>query len=615
MSHSLLLALALLAAPAAPAPTGPADPSALLAQARLAAGGSAWDAVKSVRSTYTIDAGGMKGTGDFLEDSLTGRFVNHLVLGPATQAEGFDGKTYWLQDASGQPLVQESAEAEESSANLAYRTSLAWYFPGRFPAQLEALPEQADGTRRFGVVRVTPKGGRTFELWLDSATHLIDRTVEHLGADTITTIYGDYREVQGVRIPFLQRSGTGDPKYEQVQTLTKVELNVPVSDESFAVPKPPKPDFTLAKGKTSTVVPFALLNNHLYVDVRLNGRGPYRFLLDTGASNIVTTALAKELGLKTEGAFEGKGVGEKSDDIGLAMVDSVQLGEATFEKQLFAVWDMAELARVEGTRAEGIVGYEVFRRLVATLDYQRGKVTFTLPKAFAYRGKGTVVPFIFNGQIPQVDGAIDGLAGKFDLDTGSRSSLDLMKEFIEKHGLRERYPAKVQGVAGWGIGGPGRSAISRAQKLELGKVAVPAPVVELTLQEKGGFVNPYVAGNVGNGVFKRFTVVFDYSRQQVIFEPNAAYAAADTFDRSGLWLNRAEAGFEIIDVYAGSPAAEAGLKAGEIVVGVDGKSAPSLELPALRQRLRTDKPGTRVKLKVRAGEVEREAVLVLRDLV
>ncbi len=64
----------------------------------------------------------------------------------------------------------------------------------------------------------------------------------------------------------------------------------------------------------------------------------------------------------------------------------------------------------------------------------------------------------------------------------------------------------------------------------------------------------------------------------------------------------------------GGPAAEAGLKIGDVVVTLDGRNAADLSLADARQRLR-DSPGTRVRLTVRSGTATREVTVVLRDLV
>jgi len=296
-------------------------------------------------------------------------------------------------------------------------------------------------------------------------------------------------------------------------------------------------------------------------------------------------------------------------------VHTLQIGDATLQDQVFAVYPMASFSKVEGVSSGGLVGYEIFKRFVVTVDYEGSRLTLTLSQAFDYKGHGTAVPFKFNQHIPQVDGEIDGLAGKFDIDTGSRASLDLLGPFVEKHGLKAKYAPRLEGVTGWGVGGPVRAAIGRAQVLKLGDVTVPAPVTELTLQQKGAFSDAYVAGNVGAGVLKRFNIVFDYGRQRIIFEKNANYAKPDAFDRAGMWMNEAEGGFDVMDVFGGSPAAQAGIRVGDTIVAVDGRPVAGLTLPGLRQRFRTDAPGTKVTLKVRTGGAEREAVLTLRDLV
>jgi hypothetical protein len=606
MLSVLLLSLAAAAGP---------DPQAVLTKVKQATGGAAWDRITSTHARVILETGGLKGTAESWEDVRTGRSANEFQLGPVSGGGGFDGKRVWTQDSSKQVRLEEGGDAKEAAANDAYRSAKGYFYPERWPAELESQGERTEGGRRFLVVRATPKSGRPYDIWIDAGTHLIDHTVERGAIETVTVFYSDYREVQGVRVPFAQRSTNGEEKYDQRVQVQAIELNVPIADARFAPPAPPPPDFAIAGG-SSTSVPFELINNHIYVQVRLNGKGPFRMLCDTGGANLVTPELAKELGLQAQGALEGRGVGEKSEDIGLVKLETLQLGDATVEEQVFYVFPMAGLQQVEGVELRGLVGYEIFKRFVVGVDYERSRLTLTVPTAFKYEGPGTVVPFKFNEHIPQVDGEIDGIPGKFDIDTGSRASLDLLGPFVEKHGLRQKYAPKFEGVTGWGVGGPSRSAVSRARTLKLGDVTVQAPVTELSLQQKGSFSDSYVAGNVGAGVLKRFNIVFDYGRQQLIFVKNANDAQPDSFDRVGMWLNLAEGGFDVMDVYAGSPAAEAGIKVGDRITAVDSQPAAQLTLPALRLRLRTGAPGTRLRLTLRSGAAaEREVTLTLRDLV
>jgi len=587
----------------------------ILAKSKQAMGGDAWDAIRTTHSVGKLATGGLTGQGESWEDNIAGHYVDRYQLGPASGAEGFDGKIVWSTDTSGQPRLEGGGEERQAAADEAYRRCFAYWFPERWPAQIEYSGEKEEQGKRFYVVRITPKDGRPFDMWIDASTYLIDHTVEKADIETRTNYFSDYRTVNGVKVAFGGRSTNGDTKYDQFTTLEKVDYNGPVQEAMFHMPAPPAPDFAIAGGKSSTSVPFDLINNHIYVQVKLNGKGPFRILCDTGGANIITPTVAKELGVKSEGALQGRGVGEKSEDIGLAKLETLQVGDATLSNQLFAVYPMESFASVEGVDIPGLIGYEVFKRFVVKVDYEHNILTLTVPSAFAYQGNGTKLPFVFNAHIPQVDGSIDGIAGKFDIDTGSRSSLDIMKPFVEKHDLVAKYNAKIEAVTGFGVGGAARSLLARAQVLQLGSVEVHNPVTELSVQEKGAFISPYVAGNVGAGVLKRFNITFDYAHQELILEPNTNYGKPDVFDRSGMWVNQGAGAFEVMDVTAGGPAAAAGIKVGDKIVAVDGQAAAQITLPDLRKRFKSESAGTKVRLAVKSGDQQRDVELVLKDLV
>jgi carboxyl-terminal processing protease len=82
-----------------------------------------------------------------------------------------------------------------------------------------------------------------------------------------------------------------------------------------------------------------------------------------------------------------------------------------------------------------------------------------------------------------------------------------------------------------------------------------------------------------------------------------------------MWVNKADSVLEVVDVIEGGPADKAGLAVGEAILSVDGRSARETSLPLLRDRFRSDPPGTSLLLKVRGEQGEREIALVLEDLV
>jgi S1-C subfamily serine protease len=77
----------------------------------------------------------------------------------------------------------------------------------------------------------------------------------------------------------------------------------------------------------------------------------------------------------------------------------------------------------------------------------------------------------------------------------------------------------------------------------------------------------------------------------------------------GAYVEETEGGVKVMDVRPASPADEAGLQAGDVVLAVDGR--PIADRGELLQRLWRRKPGARVKLTVKRGadEIQIEAVL------
>jgi hypothetical protein len=115
------------AAGASSAAAPSAAAAAILARAKEASGGSRWDAIRSRRTRGGLHAGGLDGTVESLSDVVSGSYVDRFALGPVRGAEGFDGRTVWSQDASGQPRAEEASGARTGAANEAYRRSLAYW--------------------------------------------------------------------------------------------------------------------------------------------------------------------------------------------------------------------------------------------------------------------------------------------------------------------------------------------------------------------------------------------------------------------------------------------------------------------------------------------------------
>jgi hypothetical protein len=361
-----------------------------------------------------------------------------------------------------------------------------------------------------------------------------------------------------------------------------------------------------------TTVPFKLLNNHIYANVLVNGKGPFFCIFDTGGHDLLMPATVKALGIATEGASAGTGAGEAVVTTSFARGVSFQIGELLIKNQTISVVPFS--AGIEGFAEQGMIGFEVFRRFVTVIDYAKKTLTFIEPARFNPQAAGIALPFVFYSHLPQVSGSFEGKAGKFDIDTGSRDELTLTKPFVDANNLIAKHPKGVTAVDGWGVGGRSVSYVTRGADLTLGSVKIEHVVAGLATQSKGSLSDPSYQGNVGSGFLKRFVVTFDYDHQIMYLQAlPAPVPDAGTFDRAGFWINASAKGFTIVDVTSGGPASQAGLKNGDVVTAVDGRPADSMHLSDLRQRLRTDKPGSVVNFTITNNGEQRIVPVTLAD--
>jgi hypothetical protein len=134
-----------------------------------------------------------------------------------------------------------------------------------------------------------------------------------------------------------------------------------------------------AQEKTFTV-PFETLGSqHMAIMVKINGKGPYRMIFDTGAPfTLLGNKAAREAEvfpknfkpsiftlLTNQVQFKMKNV--EIGPLKLDNVDCVTMDHPTVNL----------IAKYENTELEGIVGFNVFGRYRMTIDYQKKQMTFT----------------------------------------------------------------------------------------------------------------------------------------------------------------------------------------------------------------------------------------------
>jgi predicted aspartyl protease len=607
MFAALLITLAW--APAAAA-SEPATVASIVAASGTALGTGALARAHGLDISGTIEVLGIKGTARTWQDLRDGNFATSTVAGPLSGDNGYDGSNVWNRDRYGVVFDDGSRAAAYGAVQAAYVGRYALWQPKYGGATVSLGAPQTLAGKSYDVLTITPKDGLPFDYWFDAATHLPFRTVVPISIITTTTTFADYRSFQGVQIATAQ-------KQESVQgvssfAVTDVRFDEPGFSKNLEHPHSTVSGFSIVGGAEATV-PFELVDNHVYIDVSINGQGPYRFIFDTGGSLVIDTELAKKLGLNRAGSMQGIGVGENTDTFNFATIDSLSIGNATIGHLDGAIAPVRNgFSASGGEPVDGLIGSETLARFVTTFDYPNRRLTFRMPGAPPVAG-GVTTPFVFSGTDPMLPCRIGSVDGTCTVDTGSRNALDLYSPFAKANsgavtGLT------APGIDGFGVGGPEVGRLGRTS-LRIGGYDVPNVIAGLSSSEKGAFADPYTSANVGGAVWRRFAVTFDYPNRTMTLVPGKDFASAEDFDRSGLFLIMQSGHVVVAGARAGTPAAAAGIVPGDALASIDGTPAATLSLKAVRDLL-MQAPGTTHRLVVISKDKsQRTVALTLRDYV
>ena len=383
----------------------------------------------------------------------------------------------------------------------------------------------------------------------------------------------------------------------------------------------PAPEFRFDAGTSAVKIPFDLYANIPFVQARVNNSPPLWFMLDTGAGgSALDAARARRLGLKYLDNANIKGMG--------GTVKGGYLGGATFKLPGVEVFDQKVFtlpmefmrARV-GRPVDGIIGYDLFRLFVVEIDYGARTISLHDPRTYEYKGDGEVVPFTLRKNTPYATARLElpghgTIEGKFEIDTGADWLVSINAPFAAKHRLAELLTAKTGTQTGAGAGGETPYFAARVAGVSLGRFRFENPIITVSGDTKGSGADAESDGQLGGDLFRRFRVVFDYSRGRMILEPNGHLSEPFESDMSGLDIVAEGADLRTFTVNAvepGSPAAEAGIREEDTILAVDGRPARDFDLDQLAGHFTT--AGKEHELTIRRGSQTLKVRMKLRRLI
>jgi zinc protease len=203
---------------------------------------------RSMTGTITLStpAGDIAGTVEMLNvapnksRALIKADLTALGAGPLTLDQRFDGNVGYIIDTL-QGNREMAGNQLDNLRNGSFPHPFLNYKELGISAKLEG--KEKIEARDAHVIVFEPTTGSVVRQFIDTETYLPIKTMVKLDVPQLgreieqTTLLSDFRDVDGVKIPFLMKASSAVQNYTIV--ITKVEHNLPIDDKLFV--KPPAP--------------------------------------------------------------------------------------------------------------------------------------------------------------------------------------------------------------------------------------------------------------------------------------------------------------------------------------------------------------------------------------
>lgn len=208
--------------------------------------------------------------------------------------------------------------------------------------------------------------------------------------------------------------------------------------------------------------------NHMTVEAWLNDKGPFRFVVDTGADrSVIADDVAATLGLTPGKTVIVQGIA-RAVEAPAVHLDSLRFGRVHVDSLPMPVLPRALLG------VDGYLGLDVIDRNCITFDFRRRRLTVTPSDRLNdwVSFTDTLVRVAGdNGRLTAIDSRVDGCRAHAFIDSGAQMSIANTRLFAElqKNGANYASDEVVEVVGVTGGGATGR--VARVGQVRLGPLS------------------------------------------------------------------------------------------------------------------------------------------------
>ncbi|WP_264565157.1 PDZ domain-containing protein [Flavobacterium sp. N3904] len=302
--------------------------------------------------------------------------------------------------------------------------------------------------------------------------------------------------------------------------------------------------FVFDKGVEKVTVPIKLINNLVFIPIKVNGV-ELNFLLDTGVEETILFSLEEnqEVSFYNSEKITLKGLGSEEAIEGLKTTNNIlELDGLRSNHQLiYVILDQSfNLSSQIGIPVNGIIGYQFFKDNFVRINYSSKKVVVYKNNSSNRKKiekKYDKTGITIEKQKPYLTGNIainkSNVAVKLLIDIGNSDSVWLFQNLSDSI----RVPAKnFDDFLGKGFSGDIEGKRARIEGFSFNKYDFKYPIV--AFPDSSSIKNVRMVqnrvGSIGGEILKRFSVIFNYSNGELFLKKNSNFNEPFTYNKSGV---------------------------------------------------------------------------------
>lgn len=290
---------------------------------------------------------------------------------------------------------------------------------------------------------------------------------------------------------------------------------------------------TVVKKLPAEAVPFSY-RHHICFDVVLRDSVSARMIFDTGANNLLLDSAFYAYHFAANGNLRKAMLGGAGNGMEMANIDasgwSYCVGNKSHTEQMAVVLN---LRKIVGDNVDGLFGLPFMQGKRVEFNYADGYMRFlTAGEEIANDFLRVDCKWLGNKKeriiLPLSIAFANGytINGDFLLDTGMPGTLSLNSTTAKK--LKANGVLDDAGKFVYTVGGIGGSAVQNdicASQITVAGHALNDVRINCSENSQGSLADDSYAGLVGNGLFERFDVVFDFAEWVIYLRPNRNFGA------------------------------------------------------------------------------------------